>query len=145
MSTQVKFAGSNLPQTSHFGNFVPTDLMRRAKATLISALQSGQVIQGSLGLLSAKELSRLARQPQVVAWAQEPGFLVWFSDDSEALSTLAYLRMLALESAEGILQDPDSKSAGAKVSLIKALLQMDNPEMAKEKPLTMDQLKKLVI
>ena len=145
MSTQVKFQVSDLPKYPQSGNFVPTDLMRRAKATLISALQSGQVVQGSLGLLSSKELARLARQPQVLNWAAEPGFLAWFSDDSEALSTLAYLRMLALESAESILLDPDSKSAGAKVSLIKALLMMDTPSSEKEKPMTMDQLKKLVV
>lgn len=125
-------------------SFRPTDKMKRAKATLITALQTGQAVQGALGLLSVNELARLSRQPDVKHWANEPGFMVWFTDDAEAMSQLAYLRMLALEAAENVLLDPDTKSAGAKVTLIKALITGESNIGLKEKALSMEDLKVLV-
>jgi hypothetical protein len=140
-STKAKFKADY----SASAIFRPTDKMRRAKANLLTAIQTGQAVQGSLGLLSVKELARLSRQPDVLNWTRETGFLPWFTDDAEALSQIGYLRMLALEAAENVLQDPDTRSAGAKVTLIKALLSMDSGDHPKEKPMNMDDLKKLVM
>jgi hypothetical protein len=142
---------STLFKTKHQGGspavqeFRPTDRQRKAKARLLTALQEGRVAAGSFSLLDVKQLAQLAKTPDVASiWAKEPGFLAWFTDDSEAPSRINYLRAMALDAAEAILSDPDVKSAGARVTLIKLLL--DQPEMQKQKDqLTMDGLKALVI
>lgn len=138
---RTKHTGS--PQA--VGEFRPTDRQRKAKARLLTALQEGRVTAGSLSLLDVKQLANLSKAPDVATtWAKEPGFLAWFTDDSEAPSRINYLRAMALDAAEAILSDPDSKSAGARVTLIKLLL--DQPEVAKQKEqLTMEGLKALVL
>ena len=119
--------------------------MKKAKARLLTALQEGRVAAGSLSLLDVKQLASLAKAPDIAgAWAKEPGFLAWMTDDAEMPSKINYLRSLALDAAEAILSDPDVKSASARVALIKLLL--DQPEMRKEKEqLTMEGLKALVV
>lgn len=142
---------STVFRTKHTGQqpsaveFRPTDRQRKAKARLLTALQEGRVAAGSLALLDVKQLASLAKAPDVASvWAKEPGFLAWLTDDAETPSKINYLRSLALDAAEAILSDPDVKSAGARVTLIKLLL--DQPEAKKEKEqLTMEGLKALVV
>jgi hypothetical protein len=138
-------------RTKHVGQppstveYRPTERQRKAKARLLTALQEGRVAAGSLSLLDVKQLANLAKAPDIAgAWAKEPGFLTWLTDDAETPSKINYLRSLALDAAEAILSDPDVKSAGARVTLIKLLL--DQPEMRREKEqLTMEGLKALVL
>lgn len=142
---------SRMFRTKHVGQppstveYRPTERQRKAKARLLTALQDGRVAAGSLALLDVKQLANLAKAPDIASvWSKEPGFLAWLTDDAEMPSKINYLRSLALDAAESILSDVDVKSAGARVTLIKLLL--DQPEMQKQKDqLTMDGLKALVI
>jgi hypothetical protein len=54
-------------------------------------------------------------------WWSNPGFKDWFFNQETIYSQMTYLKDLALQTAEGILRDPDANSS-AKVNMIKTIL-----------------------
>jgi hypothetical protein len=105
--------------------FLPTPNQRAIKARFWKRLDH----------LAPKEITKaLAVQiagPGISRWWDSPGFREWFSNKEEAAERLEYLYMLALDTAEELLLNPDAQ-ASAKVNLIKILAQLAGKEPQKE-------------
>lgn len=105
--------------------FIPTPNQRAIKARFWKRVEH----------VSPKEITKaLAVQvsgPGITRWWDSPGFREWFSNREEAAERLEYLYMLALDTAEELLLNPDAQ-ASAKVNLIKILAQLAGKEPQKE-------------
>lgn len=97
--------------------FSPSPAQRRAKAkyyTRADGLLSANIEETAMGV------SRFVDEPAIVKWWGQPGFREWFFNSEETKERLEYLFMLALDTAEFVLLDPDA-NASAKVQMIKVL------------------------
>lgn len=126
---KVKHRGDGVLEHYHFN---PSDEQQRTKAKLLSAVQDKRVSGRTVALLDVDELARVTRSPKIKHWAKEPGFLSWLTDTDEPRNQLTFLRDKAMKQMELVLEDPDPKSASAKVALFKILVQQAPPESVKE-------------
>lgn len=120
--------------------FNPTPNMRKAKAKFYSRTDG---VIGTPNNSSAAMVSKLIDEPAVIKWWGTPGFREWFFNSEESKERLEYLFMLALDTAENVLLDPDA-NASAKVQMIKVLSSLagkdrkDNEKLLDERIQKMD-------
>jgi len=62
-------------------------------------------------------------------WWQQPGFQAWFLNKEETKQKIKYLTDKALETAVQILDDPDPRTANAKVAILRTLMQYEAAEV----------------
>jgi ABC-type uncharacterized transport system permease subunit len=67
------------------------------------------------------DISLLTGSRSIQKWWSDPSFKDWFLNKDQTIARLAYLKDLALETAEKILLDPDANAA-SKVNMIKNIL-----------------------
>lgn len=62
-------------------------------------------------------------------WWHQPGFQNWFLNKEETKQKIKYLTDKALETAVQILDDPDPRTANAKVAILRTLMQYEAAEV----------------
>jgi hypothetical protein len=103
--------------------FVPHPHMRKAKATLIVALQENPITD--LESITSTQAIQITGENRLSKWWSIPGFKAWFINKEEYRYRLEYLFDLALDTAEEILVDRDANT-NAKVQMIKVLAELSN-------------------
>ena len=109
--------------------FRPTEAQKRAKAALMAALSDPMN-----SLLDPKTISmtlamRLTGIQTLNTWWHQPGFQNWFLNKEETKQKIKYLTDKALETAVQILDDPDPRTANAKVAILRTLMQYEAAEV----------------
>lgn len=85
-------------------------------------------------LLDPKTISmtlamRLTGIQTLNTWWHQPGFQNWFLNKEETKQKIKYLTDKALETAVQILDDPDPRTANAKVAILRTLMQYEAAEV----------------
>jgi hypothetical protein len=70
------------------------------------------------------DISSITGSQSIQKWWSDPSFKSWFLNKDQTLAKMAYLKDLALSTAEQILLDPDQPAA-ARVNMIKVVLAYD--------------------
>ena len=109
--------------------FRPTEAQKRAKAALMAALADPMN-----SLLDPKTISmtlamRLTGVQTLNHWWHQPGFQPWFLNKEETKQKIKYLTDKALETAVQILDDPDPRTANAKVAILRTPMQYEAAEV----------------
>lgn len=105
--------------------FMPNPAHRRAKCQFWARY-------GGLGKVnpSQAQVLEITKEPGIAKWWSLPGFKEWFFNQDEARERLEYLYMLALDSAEELLLNPNSND-NAKVQAIKVIANLAGKEPSK--------------
>lgn len=109
--------------------FRPTEAQKRAKAALMAALSdpmNSLIDPKTIGMTLAM---RLTGVQTLNHWWQQPGFQAWFLNKEETKQKIKYLTDKALETAVQILDDPDPRTANAKVAILRTLMQYEAAEV----------------
>ncbi len=97
--------------------FVPTANMMKAKARFYSNWHG-------MSTPTQADVMEILDSEQMRVWWSAPGFMEWWTNSDSSRAQMAYLKELALTTAESILRDADANT-GAKVNMIKAILAYD--------------------
>lgn len=119
--------------------FLPSPVHRRAKSKFWARHDS---LLGGPGTPSAAEVMEITGEPGIKKWWSVPGFKEWFLNKDEARERLEYLYMIALDSAESVLLDPDA-NANAKVQMVKVIAQLAGKEPEKTTKYVDEDIQKL--
>ena len=109
--------------------FRPTEAQKRAKAALMAALadpMNSLLDPKAIGMTLAM---RLTGVQTLNHWWNQPGFQAWFLNKEETKQKIKYLTDKALETAVQILDDPDPRTANAKVAILRTLMQYEAAEV----------------
>lgn len=109
--------------------FRPTEAQKRAKAALMAALSdpmNSLLDPKTIGMTLAMRLTGIQT---LNTWWHQPGFQNWFLNKEETKQKIKYLTDKALETAVQILDDPDPRTANAKVAILRTLMQYEAAEV----------------
>jgi hypothetical protein len=109
--------------------FRPTESQKRAKAALMAALSDPMNSLIDPKTISMTLAMRLTGVQTLNHWWQQPGFQAWFLNKEETKQKIKYLTDKALETAVQILDDPDPRTANAKVAILRTLMQYEAAEV----------------
>lgn len=109
--------------------FRPTEAQKRAKAALMAALSDPMNSLIDPKTISMTLAMRLTGVQTLNHWWQQPGFQAWFLNKEETKQKIKYLTDKALETAVQILDDPDPRTANAKVAILRTLMQYEAAEV----------------
>ena len=109
--------------------FRPTEAQKRAKAALMAALSDPMNSLIDPKTISMTLAIRLTGVQTLNHWWQQPGFQAWFLNKEETKQKIKYLTDKALETAVQILDDPDPRTANAKVAILRTLMQYEAAEV----------------
>lgn len=104
--------------------FLPNPRHRQVKARFWARYDS---LMAPVDKLTASAVIQITEEPVVARWWSLPGFKEWFLNQDEARERLEYLYMLALDTAESVLANPDSND-NAKVQMVKVIAQLAGKE-----------------
>lgn len=104
--------------------FIPNPRHRQVKSKFWARYDSMNIEPSAL---SAAAVMDVTGEPAIGRWWSLPGFKAWFLNQDEARERLEYLYMLALDSAEAVLLDPDA-NGNAKVQMVKIIAQLAGKE-----------------
>lgn len=109
--------------------FLPSPKHRQVKSKFWTRYDSLNIDPDQI---SAAAVVDITGEPAVSRWWHVPGFKAWFLNEDEARERLEYLYMLALDSAEEVLLNPEAQ-ANAKVQMVKVIAQLAGKEPKGEK------------
>lgn len=104
--------------------FIPNPRHRQVKAKFWARYDSLMVSPDKITAAAAIDLTS---ETTIARWWSLPGFKDWFLNQDEARERLEYLYMLALDTAEQVLANPDSND-NAKVQMVKVIAQLAGKE-----------------
>jgi hypothetical protein len=112
--------------------YVPSVEQRRVKAAFLAAITDDPSVDPTEFVTLARAV-QVTGQRKLEHWWKQEGFVAWFNNRDEFRQRLEYLNQLALDKAEEILHDDNPKTASARVSLIKTLMEAGGKMAAKQK------------
>lgn len=108
--------------------FIPNPRHRQVKAKFWSRYDSLMLSSDKITSTAAVSITD---EPSIMRWWSLPGFKDWFLNQDEARERLEYLYMLALDTAEQVLANPESND-NAKVQMVKVIAQLAGKEPSKQ-------------
>ena len=111
-------------------DFVPSEVMMRAKARLLAAISDNPVY--SLEDMSLDVAIEFTKERKLRQWWKQDGFQDWFKNKHEFRAEVEDLLNLGLKRMRTILNSESDKLANAQVSVVKMLMEAGN-KMPKQK------------
>lgn len=112
--------------------YMPSVEQRRVKSAYLAAVSDDPSVDPKEPVTLARAL-QVTGQTRLTHWWKLTGFKEWFNNKDEYRQRLEYLNQLALDKAEELLYDDNPKTASARVSLIKTLMEAGGKMAAKQK------------
>lgn len=115
--------------------FVPTVAQMKTKASFNSNW-------AGLSTPTEGDVAQITGSASIQKWWAQPGFRDWFTGADQTTAQMAFLKSLALRTAEEILTDPDA-TAAARVNMVKLVLQYEGALEEKKMASSVQTVKKV--
>jgi hypothetical protein len=115
---------NNLLALTESLQFVPSEAMSRAKASLMAIISDNPVF--NMQDMSLDTAISFTKEKRLRQWWKQEGFVEWFKNGSEFKAEVEDLLMLSIRRLRSILNSDSERMAGAQINAAKLLFETAN-------------------